>query len=93
MSQHGKALLVEAVEVEDGFGGGRCIPQHGVDRMTGQQRTRGVDDMDHRDVALLAADCDAPVAMRAGAVERPAWGAGSIRPRTRRSRWGGGAAR
>ena len=29
--------------------------------MTGQQRTRGVDDVNHRDVALLPADGDAPV--------------------------------
>ncbi len=29
--------------------------------MTGQQRTRGVNDVDHRDVALLPADRDAPV--------------------------------
>ncbi len=46
--------------LKDAFGGGRCIRRHEVDRMTGQQPTRGVDDVDRRDVALLPADRDGP---------------------------------
>lgn len=61
--------------------GCRCIRRHGVDRVMGQQRTRGVDDVDRRDLVLLAADRDAPVVQDLERVaieslerERPVWG-------------------